>query len=150
MIYLQNNVCVNEIFAINLERTVSVEIPEKCGYAEPKPKIVKSSKMSKQTLIMIIMLAICAVSFCILVGLILYRKFCDKRSPTPTPSPTRKATTLADLTISETIITEIKPWPVDDSDSVDSIELIAHELIKSRATDSHSLDSIELIAQELF
>jgi hypothetical protein len=42
---------------------------------------------------------------------------------------------LADLTISETIITEIKPLPNDDVDSVDSFEFIAQELIQSRATE---------------
>jgi hypothetical protein len=134
-IYLDFNVCINQNFTIKFDHGVLIDLTEKCGFVEPKPKSkTKPSRISKK-IVMIVMLNFCAVLLCILVGLILLRKFDDKRSSSP-PPPTRKVTTMADLTISEVIIREIKPRPVDDVDSVSSIELIAQELIQSRATEN--------------
>jgi hypothetical protein len=62
------------------------------------------------------MITICAILFCNLVGLMLYRKFHDKKSSTP-PKLIRKVTTLADLAISSMNMTEIKLSPIDEVDS---------------------------------
>jgi Leucine-rich repeat (LRR) protein len=118
-IHLDFNICINQTVAISFGPSDLIEITEKCGFVETKPKPkAKPSRISKKSVltIMVVILATCAVLFCILVGLSLYRKIYDQRSLTP-PQPTKKVTTLADLTISETIITEIKPSPVADSDS---------------------------------
>jgi hypothetical protein len=118
----------NTVIKLNLNACVSQTFTTIFG-----PSVLVERKLNT-TLIMKILLEFCAVLVCILVGLILLRKFDDKRSSSP-PPPSRKVTTMADLTISEMVIREIKPLPVDDVDSVDSFELIAQELIQSRATE---------------
>jgi hypothetical protein len=127
VIKLNLNVCVSQTFTTKFGPSVLVEITEKCGYDESRPKPKTNQRKLNKTLIMKIMLEFCAVLLCILVGLVLLRKFDDKRS-SASPLPARKVTKLADLTISDMILREIKPSPVDDADSVDSFELIAQKL----------------------
>jgi hypothetical protein len=126
------NVCVNASYFITFGGSYLSKITKKCGFVEPKLKVqTKPPKKSKQSLIMI-MLTVCAILFCVLVGLILYRKFYDERSSA------RKVTSLANLTISSTIITDIQPWPIENEDSKPSL-----------FDDADSLDSIEFLVQKL-
>jgi hypothetical protein len=111
-VHMDINVCVNASYFITFGGSYLSNITKKCGFVEPKLKVkTKPPKKSKQSLIMII-LTVCAILFCVLVGLILYRKFYDERS---------SARKLADLTISSTIITDIQPWPVENDDPILSL-----------------------------
>lgn len=127
IIRLKLNDCIDQSFTTKFGPSILVEITEKCGYVEMKPKLEfsrKQSRISKKTVTTVtyFMLESCGALICILLGLVFYRKLYHEKSSRAPPRPINKITTLADLTISEMVIAEIKPTPVNDDDSSDLLE----------------------------
>jgi hypothetical protein len=120
-VHFLGNDCTFPGFETKLGTFVLRKLTEKCGFVEQKIKKPSHCKGKPQTtLAIIILVTVNAVLFCIVVVLVLCRKFCDKKSAI-SPLP-RKKTTLADLTISSIVITEIEPCDYESNKAGSSNE----------------------------